>query len=188
MKSECRPENFPLAGNNRQQKHNRPTFKPTRNTKIRWTINRLPKIIPAMKRILHVMALVLLGSVSLVFVSGCGKPHVLAFRAVVDGSDVVKVSGDHLWIEHEEFQLPAQIFINGKPWHPIWTDKVSAPLQGLSPAFNPRDPMKVKLTQLKGRGPVSIIQLPTSANDQTLAFRIDDSQPGADTYELHVTW
>jgi len=55
------------------------------------------------------MAFVLLGIAGLVFVSGCGRPHVLAFRAVVDGSDVVKVSGDRLWIEHEEFQLPAQI-------------------------------------------------------------------------------
>jgi len=141
-----------------------------------------------MKRILQMMAFVLLGIAGLVFVSGCGRPHVLAFRAVVDGSDVVKVSGDRLWIEHEEFQLPAQIFINGKPWHPVWTDKLSAPLQDLSPAFNPRDPMKVKLTQLKGRGSVSIIQLPNSANDQTLAFRIDDNQPGADTYEIRVSW
>ena len=82
----------------------------------------------AMKRILRLMALMLLGTMSLVFVSGCGKAHVLAFRAVVDGSDVVKVSGDRLWIEHEEWQLPSQIFINGKPWHPVWNDKVSAPL------------------------------------------------------------
>jgi hypothetical protein len=142
-----------------------------------------------MKQTIQVMALTLLGIAGLVFVSGCGRPHVLAFRAVVDGSDVVKVSGDHLWIEHEEWQQPAQIFINGKPWHPVWTDKVSAPFQGLSPAFNPRGPMKVKITQLKGRGPVSIIQLPTSANDQTLAFRIDDnSAGGADTYEIHVSW
>jgi hypothetical protein len=140
-----------------------------------------------MKRLIRVMTLVLLGIAGLVFTSGCGRPHVLAFRAVVDGSDVVKVRGSQLWIEHEEFQPPAQIFINGKPWHPVWTDKVSAP-QNLSPAFNPRDPMKVKLTQLKGRGSVSIIQLPNSANDQTLAFRIDDSQPGADTYQISVSW
>jgi hypothetical protein len=144
---------------------------------------------PHMKRILHVMALVLLGMVGLAFVSGCGRPHVLAFRAVVDGSDVVKVSGSQLWIEHEEFQQPTQIFVNGKPWHPVWTDKVSEPLEGLSPAFSPRDSMKVKLTQLKGRGTVSIIQLPNSANDQTLAFRIDDNaQGGADTYQISVSW
>jgi hypothetical protein len=124
----------------------------------------------------------------LLFVSGCGKPHVLVFRAVVDGVDVVKASGDRLWIEHEDFQPPSQIFVNGKPWHPVWTDKVSAPLEGLSPAFKPRNPMKVKLTQVKGRGTVSIIQLPTSANDQTLAFRINDNDGGADTYQISVSW
>ena len=143
---------------------------------------------PAMKRILQTMALALLVAAGLVFVSGCGKPHVLAFRAVVDGSDVVKVSGSQLWIEHEEAQLPSQFFVNGKPWRPVWTDKVSAPLEGLSPAFSPRDPTKIKITQLKGRGPVSIIQLPASANDQTLAFRINDSDPGADAYQIQVTW
>ena len=140
------------------------------------------------KRIFYLLGMMLLGTMSLVFVSGCGKPHVLVFRAVVDGVDVVKVSGDRLWIEHEDFQLPSQIFVNNKPWHPVWTDKVSAPLEGLSPAFKPRDSMKVKLTQLKGRGPVSIIQLPTSANNQTLAFRINDSDGGADTYQISVSW
>jgi hypothetical protein len=142
-----------------------------------------------MKRVIQVMALMLLGIAGLVFVSGCGRPHVLAFRAVVDGSDVVKVSGSQLWIEHEDFQLPAQIFINGKPWHPVWTDKICAPLQGLSPAFSPRDPSKIKITQLKGRGSVSVIQLPSAANDQTLAFRIDDGPfGGADTYQISVSW
>ena len=142
-----------------------------------------------MKRTLQVTALMLLGIAGLVFVSGCGRPHVLAFRTVVDGSDVVKVSGSQLWIEHEEFQQPTQIFINGKPWHPVWTDKVSAPFQDLSPAFHPGSSAKVKLNQLKGRGSVSIIQLPNTANDQTLAFRIDDnSAGGADTYQIQVTW
>jgi hypothetical protein len=142
-----------------------------------------------MKRLIRVMTLVLLGIAGLVFTSGCGRPHVLAFRAVVDGSDVVKVSGDRLWIEHEEFQLPAQIFVNGKPWHPVWTDKTSEQYQGLSPAFHPSSSTKVKLTQLKGRGSVSIIQLPASANDQTLAFRIDDNAAGgADTYQISVSW
>jgi hypothetical protein len=142
-----------------------------------------------MKRVIQVMALMLLGIAGLVFVNGCGRPHVLAFRAAVDGSDVVKVSGSQLWIEHEEFEQPTQIFINGKPWHPAWTDKVSEHFQDLSPAFYPGSSAKVQLTRLKGRGTVNIIQLPTSANDQTLAFRIDDnSQGGADAYQINVSW
>ena len=124
----------------------------------------------------------------MVFLSGCGKPHILTFRAVVDGKDIVKVSGDRLWIEHVDAVLPSQFFVNGKPWHPIWTGKTSAPLEGLSPAFHPRDPRKVKLTQLKGRGSVSIVELPTTANDQTLVFQIDDPSSGADTYQISVSW
>ena len=144
---------------------------------------------PAMKRILPAMASILLLSACLALVTGCGKPHVLTFRAVVDGSDVVKVSGDHLWIEHGEWQLPSAIFVNGKPWHPVWDGNTSDPLQGLSPAFHPNDTVKVKLTQLKGRGSVSIIQPPATTNEETLAFRIDDGPfAGADTYQVQVTW
>jgi hypothetical protein len=146
-------------------------------------------MMPTMKPILRAMALIFLGMACLAFVSGCGKPHVLTFRAVVDGSDVVKVSGFQLWIEHEDFQQPTSMFINGKPWHPVWTDKVSEHFQDLSPAFHPRDATKIKITQLKGRGSVSIIQQPTTANEETLAFRIDDGPfGGADTYQVQVTW
>jgi len=144
---------------------------------------------PDMKRILPVTALILLGMACLAFVSGCGKPHVITFRAVVDGTDVVKVSGSQLWIEHEDFVKPSAMFVNGKPWHPVWTDKVSDQYQGLNPAFHPHDPMKIKITQLKGRGTVSIIQPLSTANDQTLAFRIDDDPfGGADTYQVSITW
>jgi hypothetical protein len=78
---------------------------------------------------------------------------------------------------------------NGKPWHPVWTDKNSAPLPDLSPAFHPSRSAKVKLTQLKGRGIVSFVQMPDATNDLTLAFRIDDGNfGGADTYQVQLTW
>ena len=142
-----------------------------------------------MKAIIQTMALLLLGISVILIANGCGKPRVLTLRAVVDGKDVVKVSSDRLWIEHEEWELPTQFFVNGKAWRPVWTDKTTAPLEGLSPAFHPRDSAKVKLTQLKGRGTVSVIQLPNPGNDQTLAFRIDDgSFSGADTYQISVAW
>jgi hypothetical protein len=142
-----------------------------------------------MKPVIQKSALVLLGMMVAALVSGCGQPHILTFKALVDGSDVVKVSGNRLWIEHEDYSLPTQISVNGKPWRPVWTDKTSEQYQGLSPAFNPHDPMNVKLTQLKGRGSVSILQLPNSANDQTLTFRIDDNDfGGADIYEIRVNW
>jgi len=134
-------------------------------------------------------AFLLLWISSLLLLCGCGKPHVLTFRAVVDGRDVVKVSGNQLWIEHEEWELPTQLFVNGKPWHPVWNDKTSTPFEGLVPAFHPRDPQKIKLTQLKGRGSVDIVRLPNAANDETLVCRIDDGPfSGADTYQVSVTW
>lgn len=142
-----------------------------------------------MKRRIQMLAFILLGLSGIFYLNGCGKPHVISLRMAVDGSDVIKVSGKRLWIEHEEWQLPTQIFVNKKPWHPVWTDNKSAPLDDLSPAFHPSNPQKVKLTQLKGRGTVTIIQLPTTANDQTLSFRIDDGPfGGADTYQVSVTW
>ena len=70
-------------------------------------------MMPVMKRIFPAMALVLLGMAGLVFMSGCGKPHVVTFRAVVDGTDVVKVSGSQLWIEHGDFVKPSAMFVNG---------------------------------------------------------------------------
>lgn len=142
-----------------------------------------------MKRQIQILTLFLLGASGLLLLSGCSKPSVLTLRAVVDGTDLVKVSGNRLWIEHEDFELPTQMFVNGKPWRPVWTDKMSAPLETLSPAFHPRDPQKVKITQIKGRGTVNIVQLPNSGNDQTLALRIDDGPfGGADTYQISVTW
>jgi hypothetical protein len=142
-----------------------------------------------MKRHFQMLAFLLLGVSGILLLNGCGKPHGLTLRAFVDGTDMVKVSGNRLWIEHEDAQLPAQLFVNGKAWHPVWTGKTSEPLEDLSPAFHPRDSMKVKIVQLKGRGAVSIVQLPNSGNDQTLAFRIDDGPfGGADTYQISVAW
>jgi hypothetical protein len=141
-----------------------------------------------MKRQIQMLAFSLLGIIGFLFLDGCGKPHVLTFRAFIDGKDIVKISGDRLWVEHVDAELPAQFFVNGKAWRPIWTGKTSAPLEGLTPAFRPRDKQKVKLTQIKGRGPVSIIELPSADNEQTLAFQIDDPAGGADTYQISVTW
>ena len=142
-----------------------------------------------MKRPVQMFAFLLLGISGILLLSGCGKPHVLTLRAVVDGADVVKVSGKQLWIEHEEWQLPTQIYVNKKPWRPVWSDNKSSPLDDLSPAFRPGNPQKVKVTQLKGRGTVTVIQSPNSSNNQTLSFRIDDGPfGGADTYQISVTW
>jgi len=56
---------------------------------------------------------------------------------------------------------------------------------GLIAVFRPTDAQKIQITKRAGRGTVSIAQFPSPANDETLAVRIDDADPGgADWYEL----
>jgi hypothetical protein len=132
---------------------------------------------------------VALAVVLLAFLIGVGH-HQLTVRAFIDSSDVVKVSGNRLWFEHESGTLPGRnIFVNGKAWSPSWTNNVSAEFAGLNPAFRPHDPRKIQITKRVGRGTVSVAQFPSSANDETLAVRIDDVDfGGADWYEVVISW
>jgi serine/threonine protein kinase len=116
--------------------------------------------------------------------------HKLTVRAFIDGIDVVKVSGNKLWFEHEYATLPGRnIFVNGKAWTPSWTNNVSTEFAGLIAVFRPTDAQKIQITKRAGRGTVSIAQFPSPANDETLAVRIDDADPGgADWYEVVISW
>ncbi|HUJ11396.1 MAG TPA: hypothetical protein VL171_15375, partial [Verrucomicrobiae bacterium] len=111
-------------------------------------------------------------------------------EAFIDSSDVVKVSGNRLWFEHETGTLPGRnIFVNGKAWSPSWTNNVSTEFVGLNPAFRPHDPQKIQITKRVGRGTVSVAQFPSRANDETLAVRFDDVDfGGADWYEVVISW
>ena len=142
-----------------------------------------------MKRNSYAMVMALVGIAGLALFNGCGPRRALTLSADIDGSDVVKVSGNRLWIEHEEFNLPKRIILNDKVWIPQWTTNVSAPYEGLQPPFAPRDPGKIKVSKKAGRGKVSVVEIPTVANEQTLGIRIDDNeQGGADRYTIRVTW
>jgi tRNA A-37 threonylcarbamoyl transferase component Bud32 len=138
---------------------------------------------------LAIVACVALAVMLVAFLSGLGH-HQLTVKAFIDSSDVVKVSGNRLWFEHETGTLPGRnIFVNGKAWSPSWTNNVSAEFLGLNPAFRPRDPQKIQITKRVGRGTVSIAQFPSPANDETLAVRIDDVDfGGADWYEVVISW
>ena len=124
------------------------------------------------------------------FASGCGNRRQLTIRVFIDGSDVVKLSGNRLWFEHETFKLPEKaISVNGKAWSPNWKDNESSAFEGISPAFTPRDPQKIQISKRAGRGEVTIVEMPTTENNETLAFRISDSDfNGADWYEIAVSW
>jgi hypothetical protein len=124
-------------------------------------------------------------------VAGCSRKPALTVRAYIDGSDVIKVSGDRLWIEHDTGSLPGKlIYINGRTWSPTWTtNRVSSEFVGLNPPFRARPGQKVQVTRMVGRGVASIQQFPSVDNDQTLAARIDDEEfGGADWYEIGISW
>src|SRR4051794_6598374 len=128
-----------------------------------------------MNRINHAVAIVLTGT-GLLLLSGCGKRE-LTIKSYIDGSDVVKVSENKVWIEHEDFDLPGKngnhnypTYVNGVAWSPEWNEKVSAPYQYVKPAFRPKDAQKIKVEKRVGRGTVSITQSPASESG-TLAIR-----------------
>jgi hypothetical protein len=128
---------------------------------------------------------------ALALVTGCSRKPALTVRAYIDGSDVIKVSGDRLWIEHHTGSLPGKlIYINGQTWTPTWTTNgVSSEFVGLKPPFRARVGQELQVTKLIGRGVVSIEQFPSADNDQTLAARIDDEEfGGADWYEIGIWW
>ena len=115
-------------------------------------------------------------------------PKIVKFRAYVDGTDVVKLQGKSLWIEHLEWQLPNKVTIDGKKWNPAWDGNTSAPY-ALSRAFNQRNPKNIKLSTRLGRGTVSIMEMPTPENQETLAIKVDDGPyGGADWYEFTISW
>jgi serine/threonine protein kinase len=126
-----------------------------------------------------------------------GKPaRTLAIRAFIDGSDVIKVSGDRLWIEHDTGNLPGQAFyVNGRAWTPTWTTNdgcprgISSEFGGVNPPFLARSGQGIEVANKIGRGTVSFEQFPSADNDQTLAVRVNDEEfGGADWYELVISW
>jgi len=128
---------------------------------------------------------------ALTLVAGCSRKPALTVRAYIDGSDVINVSGDRLWIKHDTGSLPGKlIYINGQTWTPTWTTNgVSSEFAGLNPQFRARIGQKIQVVKLVGRGLVSIEQFPSADNDQTLAARIDDEEAGgADWYEIGISW
>jgi hypothetical protein len=115
-------------------------------------------------------------------------PRKMKFKAYVDGTDVVKLRGQSVWIEHQSWQLPNRITVNGKKWTPQWDGSTSAPYK-LGWGFNQRRAENIKLTKLIGRGTITIMEMPTAENQETLSIQVDDGPyGGADWYEFVVSW
>jgi hypothetical protein len=112
----------------------------------------------------------------------------MTFRAHVDGTDVVKLRGNSVWIDHQSWQLPDKLTVNGRKWSPQWNGNTSAPYK-LGWGVDRRRAANIKLTKLAGRGIISIAEMPTPQNQETLSIQLDDSDyGGADWYEFVVSW
>jgi len=115
-------------------------------------------------------------------------PKTVTFKAYVDGTDLVKLSGRHLWLEHLEWQQPTRISINGVSWLPTWSDNKTSRYT-LKRAFSSGNSQNIKLTKRVGRGTVAITEMPSRENGQTLAVQVDDGpMGGAAWYEFTVSW
>jgi hypothetical protein len=75
----------------------------------------------------------------------------------------------------------------------VWTTRVSggpvygeqAQFAGALPRANTSD---IEVRKLAGRGDVRVIQQPSSGNNYTLVFEINDDDGGADEYQVEVVW
>jgi len=112
----------------------------------------------------------------------------MKFKAHVDGADVVKLRGQNVWIEHQSWNLPNQMTVNGKKWAPQWNGSTSAPYK-LGWGLVQRRAANIKLTRQIGRGTITILEMPTPENQETLSIQMDDGAFGcADWYEFVVSW
>ncbi len=100
---------------------------------------------------------------------GYGNGGYMRWSGTVDGSDLIKIHGDRVWIEH----LAA---------NPIQNAHFELP--NPLPAAN----VNLQLRQMQGRGRVQIVEQPSPRNNYTATVRIDDPQSGPDFYSFELTW
>ena len=126
----------------------------------------------------------------------------LRVRAFIDGSDVVKIRGDQIWIAHKSFEFPGRwqgcnepIIVKGtEKWYPVWDGNLSdrhtiedkERALPLKKAFT-KDTMNVAAKT--GLGNFYVSEYPSADNDYTLSVTLDDlGAEGASWYEFGVSW
>jgi hypothetical protein len=99
-----------------------------------------------------------------------GAGSTIRWTGEVDGKIRVNVRGSQVW---------AQRLSGG----PIQDERVS-----LGAAFPQRGINDIEVRKVSGRGGVEIVQRPSSSNNYTLVFEIDDRDAGPDAYDVEITW
>jgi serine/threonine protein kinase/protocatechuate 3,4-dioxygenase beta subunit len=126
--------------------------------------------------------------------------HVLAN---IDGRSQLLLRGGFAQWYQMEYAAPGReglsdfpTILNGEEWLPGWPNEPdvenfdcyceSSVFQGLQPAL-PTEEADIRFKVLRGRGTVSIVELPDKANEFTLILEIDDNDfDGSDWYELLI--
>lgn len=117
---------------------------------------------------------------------------ILSVLSLIDGSDVLKVSRDRIWFEHESADPPGKwqgrdepTFVDGREWTPAWQGKKCAPFEGLDLPFPLAEGKELFVETTRGRGAVYVQEQPCEANNHTASIYFDDRRPsGADWYEI----
>jgi hypothetical protein len=130
------------------------------------------------------------------------------FQADIDGRDWLVIQGQTVEWQHFDYtpvglrntNYPATIIsssvngsalMSGSTWIPTWPNGTgfgagSSAYGGLIPAL-PANPAAVNLNVVSGRGSVSIVQLPSPANTNTLIVEFNDDAVGGDAlYDVRV--
>jgi len=116
------------------------------------------------------------------------QQHQLRIKMRVEANEIVKVKGGSVWIEHQRFDFPTDISINGIHWDPQWTGNRSDDFTKFTPPLAPFTNAAVKVKKIHGRDSVEVQEPPTEQNGQTLTLHFMDKPVGGDVYEIHVDW
>ena len=101
--------------------------------------------------------------------------------------DTIKIQKNTLWIQHNAYDLPADVKINTKRWNPEWTrDKSSSYV--FDPPLAPIDPKTLSTKSSRGRTEIKVYEMPSEANGQTLTLKVEDSPNGVGEYTIILTW
>jgi hypothetical protein len=98
-----------------------------------------------------------------------GTGRGLRWSGRVDGSDLLRVRGSQLWIDHQ----------------------AGVPIVGADHRFFqplPFERREVMVRKLRGRGTVRVLEQPSRQNNFTATILIEDRDGGSDQYEIEVEW
>lgn len=124
----------------------------------------------------------------------------LTIRIWIDGTVLVKVREDRVWLEHISRALPGTwvtdtdhsgnepTIVNGVEWIPEWDGRHSRGYT-VEGGIWPLDVWHVATNELSARGRVIKVEQASEDNDFTFTLMLDDDQqPGAAWYEVQMNW